>query len=984
MRDIELIQDLFNQYLKKHPNSSAKVEDGGYDFIHLLDFARNLRVRLPIYEMAYQYLVHQFVLRGSRADILATLDRCLRAAVAGQSVLILIEGVSGIGKTSLAMVQQVQAHELGAAFIVGRCYKEGTTPFWLWQDIVRSIEKLTAASLDLLPVPFGKGAETRSIQHLIQSLEEWLIACATNQPLVILLDDLHWADSDSLEVLNVLTSHTGGHPILFMATYRTEETHRGHPLYGYLPLLHRNRAVETLRLHPLTRTDTAQIVAAQLGPCHPLLADYLYQRAEGHPLFTVELLHDLVDRGFLSQNTEGLWLPPDQSVPVPTLLKHVILQRIARLGDAAEKLLSHAAVVGETWTLPMVEVLVELTEDVLLDALENVIKADLVHVVNEQTEVYQFSHGLIREVLYTGQLTRRRKRLHERIGYYLENQEPLNSAHLAHHFYEAENPGKSLQYCLEAGDEAAKSFASHQAIELYQKALDAAQRHKPDIDARRYMDIYEHLGRAYRILDQQVEAETAFSRMRDAAHRAGDLKSEGFALVNLAHVRISQYQLDLAVQTAKEALKIAEALGDSRLLAQTHGCLGKVLLIRGQLGASMYHFKQYHYHSEALNDSATQSDTFRGQAYVALWAGRYEEAEALAQQCLEHGLKSGNLLYISGGYQILSFCQIEWGKYVEAYQNIHLILEQTETTNPYHHQLARLLNQMGFLFLELGDGSQALMWDQRALEASQRTRGTGRYEMKRYSLLNIATDLLHLGRVDEAFHTAAHFEAMKESPDYTHFRYHNRYLLLRSELHLARSQFTQSIEFAEQARAFAQRFGASKNIAKSHWFEGQGLLEMQQHPAAVQHLRQAVAIADEIQHGSLRWKIRLSLAKALIRVEKSPDEVTEKARALIRQTGHSLADSSLRDSFSESRWIAQIDELERPQAPEKPLYPAGLTQREVEVLRQVARGATNQQIAAILHISVRTVDTHITNILNKTNCENRTAATVYAIQQGLV
>jgi hypothetical protein len=82
-----------------------------------------------------------------------------------------------------------------------------------------------------------------------------------------------------------------------MTTYRSEEIHRGHPLYSYLPLLHRNHAVETVHLHPLTNEDIAQFVTAYCGPCHPKLAAYLYHRAEGHPLFTVELLRDLVDEG---------------------------------------------------------------------------------------------------------------------------------------------------------------------------------------------------------------------------------------------------------------------------------------------------------------------------------------------------------------------------------------------------------------------------------------------------------------------------------------------------------------------------------------------------------------------------------------------------------------------------------------------------------------------------------------------------------------
>ncbi len=991
MRGFELIHDLFNHYREKYPHSRidfntypAIAPEDRREFTQFLDFARHLQAQQPVYEIAYQQLVHQFVLGGSRADLLASLDRRLRAAVAGQSALVLIEGTSGIGKTSLAMAQQVPAQAVGAAFIVGRCFEQGITPFGLWQDVVRSTQKSTAAPLNTLPAPLGNGAEARSIQHLTQALGDWLIACAAAQPLVIVLDDIHWADTDSLEVLHQLAGQLRHDPILFIATYRSEETQRGHPLYRYLPLFHRHPTVETIRLNRLTRLDTGQLVAAYYGPYHPQLADYLYQRAEGHPLFTIELLHNLMDQELLVQDSEGQWLPPDQTVPVPTLLQQVILQRVSRLGETAEKLLTHAAVVGETWPLDIVEHLADLPEDVLLNDLENTLKADLVRVVNEQDETYRFSHGLIREVLYTQPLARRRKRLHERIGFYLENQDGRNAARLAHHFFEAENWEKALHYCLAAGEQAAKSFANHRAIDLFQKALESAQRSQPPITSRLHMDIYERLGQTHRVLDQQIEAETAFSRMRDIAHSAGDANAEGVALVNLVHVLVAQYQLDRAERTAQEAIKTAEQLENPQLLAQTHGSLGKVLLIRGQLEASSYYLDQYYHHSDVLKDSATQSDFLRQQAYLAVWAGRYTEAKTIAQQCLEQGLKSGNLLHITGGYQILSASQIEAGQYVEAYHHIRAILDQTDMTDPYHHQLARLLNQMGYLFLELGDASQALMWDQRALEASQVPKGISRYEMQRYSLLNISTDLLYLGRVDEAVEYAARFEAMKDAPDYAHFRYQNRHFLLMSELHLAQNQYAQAIESAQQARSFAQSYGASKNIAKSYWFEGQALLEMRQRQEAVRHLRQAVKLVDEIQHGSLRWKIRLSLAKALKSNGESYEEEAQRARDLINQTSHSLVGSPLQESFIAAHWLELLDALGRNPSPEKPTFPAGLTQREVEVLRLVASGATNQQIADLLIISPRTVNTHITNILNKTGCENRTAASAFAVKHHLL
>lgn len=205
-----------------------------------------------------------------------------------------------------------------------------------------------------------------------------------------------------------------------------------------------------------------------------------------------------------------------------------------------------------------------------------------------------------------------------------------------------------------------------------------------------------------------------------------------------------------------------------------------------------------------------------------------------------------------------------------------------------------------------------------------------------------------------------------------------------SEMYLRQRRFDRSIELAQEARRLAEANGILKNIAKAHWFEGQALAGIMQYDRAIEHLEMGVEIAEKIQHGSLRWKIRLRLAEAQREAGKSPVEIIQQARELIDWTIRSISGSPLQPAFLASSWIEELDQLEKSPTAKKTLYPAGLTQREVEVLQLVARGATNQQIADILHLSVRTVNTHMTNILNKTGCENRTAASAFAVEYNLV
>ena len=345
-------------------------------YVELLDFARTLQAQDPLYESIYHQLVHLYVLNGSRLEILKSIDRRLRGLADDQMALVLIGGVSGIGKTSLVMAFQERVRQLGGKFILGRCFDHDRDSYRVWQAVARSAGA-AGFSVEQLSAPIGKGPEAYSPQHLKRALADWLIACSASQPLVILLDDLHWADVDSLEMLNFLTGQAIPAPILFIATYRSEEAHLRHALYEFLPRLKRNRPSDLVQLEPLTREDIRRFVTANYGKCTPELAGYLHERAEGHPLFTTELLHDLVAQKALRQDADGRWLPPSQSVSIPTYLKQLITRRVSHLGSPAEQFLSIAAVAGEAWSLDIVEPLAGMAEEALLEVIEQALQADI-------------------------------------------------------------------------------------------------------------------------------------------------------------------------------------------------------------------------------------------------------------------------------------------------------------------------------------------------------------------------------------------------------------------------------------------------------------------------------------------------------------------------------------------------------------------------------------------------------------------------------
>jgi AAA ATPase domain len=190
----------------------------------------------------------------------------------------LISGEAGIGKTALGNAIGRRGQERGAAFAVGRCYEGAGTPvFEAWQDLLDELSNI-GLRIDGLPAPFGDGAAARTPYELMQSVARALIATSRQQPLVLCLEDLHWADRDTLELVWFLSRHIRSAAILVLATFRGEDVQRDHALAAMLPRLQHDCPTESLRIAEFTVNETAQLIEATCGPAVPELAAYRLPR----------------------------------------------------------------------------------------------------------------------------------------------------------------------------------------------------------------------------------------------------------------------------------------------------------------------------------------------------------------------------------------------------------------------------------------------------------------------------------------------------------------------------------------------------------------------------------------------------------------------------------------------------------------------------------------------------------------------------------
>jgi class 3 adenylate cyclase/DNA polymerase III delta prime subunit len=405
---------------------------------------------------------------------LTLLREQLDAALGGHGGLVLIAGEAGVGKTTLAEALAREALDRGARVAIGRCYDLAETPpYGPWREALAAVP----ASPDLPPLPAALGGpewgETLASQGtLFARAHTFLSAAAGHRPLVLLLDDLHWADPASLDLLRTLARQAMGLPLLLLATYRADELPRRHPLYPLLPLLVREARAARLELRALPGAAVRDLVRtryALAGADEQRLAGYLGERAEGHPLFVGELLRTLEEEGALHP-VDGRWSLGDlRAVRVPRLLRQVVEGRLDRLSGESQRLLAVGAVIGQEVSLALWAQVAQVEEDALLEVVEPAVEAHLLEETTDGLRV-RFVHALIREALYETLPPTRRRSWHRRAGEALAAMPAPEPDLVAHHFRRA-GDARAAAWSVRAGERAQQAHAWLTAEAHYEAAL---------------------------------------------------------------------------------------------------------------------------------------------------------------------------------------------------------------------------------------------------------------------------------------------------------------------------------------------------------------------------------------------------------------------------------------------------------------------------------------------------------------------------------
>jgi class 3 adenylate cyclase len=437
----------------------------------------------------------------------ALMDRSRTQARARARQVVLVSGEPGIGKSRLASLSAHGAHSEGFAVLWGACSEELAVPYEPWISVCsqlvehapselleRHVERhggeLARLARDLprrlpqVPEPESSDPETERFL-LFSAVAGALVELAASVPVCLVLDDLHWADGQSVALLKHVVSSSGSSALQVIVAFRESDLGKDHPLGAVLADLRRIEEVDRITLEGFGSHEVSEVMAAAAG--HELdedalvLAGEIASETDGNPFFVGEVLRSLVESGRLLYDPATRRWSVDRSEPLglPESVRDVIGRRVERLGDETREALTLAAVIGRTFELELLERLTETTESELLDRLEAAVAASLLDESTERVGRFRFVHALINQTLYERLGATRRSSLHHQVALTLEDLYGQDSGEhdleLALHWRLASVAGdtsKAAHYAARAGQHALDSLAPAEAAKLFSDALE--------------------------------------------------------------------------------------------------------------------------------------------------------------------------------------------------------------------------------------------------------------------------------------------------------------------------------------------------------------------------------------------------------------------------------------------------------------------------------------------------------------------------------
>ena len=871
---------------------------------------------------------------------------------AGSGQVVLIEGEAGIGKSRLMAEVACYASQRALPVLSTNCYEiERAIAYQpvidlatqacdaapearlrliapiLLAEIAALVPAMAARLVDLPPLSadFPEARQARLFHALVQLFD----ARAQDRQLIVMMDDIQWADDASLRFLHFFARQIASRPVLLACAYRDEELGSNEHLAGLLESLRREPYARHMALARFGPGDTQALLNAMDDPklSAPDLAARLHRETDGNPFFLCSIMHSLSE----DEGTVGDAL----NLPLPHVLRDSVRARLARVPQEDRLLLDVAAVLGRRFDFETLLTLTRVPEERFLHSLDALVKRRLLRE-EQDGEFYDFSHDKVREVVYRDIGMAGRVLLHravaEMLEQHIESEMHERHAHLAEHYERGKMWPKALLYLGLAAEQSQKLFAMREALKWFDRAVALLQAHPEAATQAQQLALYEQRGAA-RAQAGQIEGAVAdFQRVIDAARALGEHGHARDVLIQLgmAYRRADAYQQ--AIVCLDEALTASLAMGDERHAADTLYHLGTVAWSNGRNDLAI----TYHQQAVAICERLCLTDLVAVQAFHGRGEAYFANAEPaaaivsfsrsldLARGIGDKSYESENLMMIgwacSGHMGLADYpralshfdaalviaraADLQWhigptligranvqvalGRFDQAWHDLSEALPRLETLGLARYQIMAH-DALGGLFLDLNQPGEALRHFERGLSLA-RDAGIKFWQPRLQAGLAIAQ--LRLGVPTDR---AALLAAQQYTQDHSETWLTLRCLEALAELALASGDADGCFTQADQLLALAARGDLRELIGQAHRLRGLAWLAGKAYGSARDELTLAVTLAEQIGCVRLARECHSALARVAVALGDGSGENAQRAsaRVLAAQVAENLRGSGL-------------------------------------------------------------------------------------------
>jgi tetratricopeptide (TPR) repeat protein len=652
----------------------------------------------------------------------------------------------------------------------------------------------------------------------------------------------------------------------------------------------------------------------------PELAEMIYRKTEGHPLFATGVFQLLADGGdvFKQDGTWHLSRPVvEMDLAVPESVRSMIGKKLEILEAEDRRVLQYASVEGEEFRSTVLAALLEVDELALEDRLERLERSHRLITRLGEEELpdgglatrYRFVHALYQNFLYAELLSKRRRLLHRQAGETLVrcygDQTARIAIVLATHFERSRDFARAVDYLIQAGDNAGTRYAHAQACEHYSRALGLTEKLPEDVYLSKMMVLYKKRGDAALSLGHAADAEVDYNALLNTSHVAGHAEWECRALTGLANVHHYTRKPDEMAACATRALEVAERMGHRALWCEAKGQLAGSQIVVGRVAEAHALFEQSIPAARSLGHvpALLQGLTYSGVAHFL--QSEYKEAVTAETEASRLATESRNAFFLALSLTYLGFSLANQGRISEALASMHEALAMARR-NGNQIVLARAPNGVGWVHREIGNLRVAIEYDEACVETARRANAN---EAESNALINLVYDYAAAGEDAKALAAMQSVDALYDLEIWMRWRFFDiRQQAAGAEFWLAARNLDRAEEHARRLLANAQRYGVPKYIAIAHRLLGEIATVSGDANAAEEEFIQSLQPFAKNPAPLVEWRNHAAFGRLLLEKRRpaAAHDSFSRAAVVLQKIYESITEPELRSVFLDEPAVRQV------------------------------------------------------------------------------